>query len=139
MNPSVTTLPQQETPYHDQDVQLDDSALLAEQAYFDEYDRAMATAAFTADYYDYYNDETTNDNDMMEYEEEEVEESNQPSYDYNSDALLSLIVGVQSYLSDASVAGIDRNDSPLVDLQYKMYTYLKQRACDMGIDTDLLY
>ncbi|KAF7727783.1 hypothetical protein EC973_007014 [Apophysomyces ossiformis] len=147
MNTSATTSSQQhqqEISFYDQDVQLEDPARLAEQAYFDDYDRAMAAAALTADYYDYYNDKTINDDndEMMDYDEEYEEEeegSGQSAYDYNNDALLSLIVGVQSYLSDVSNAGIDRHDSPLLDLQYKMYSYLKQRALDMGIESDLLY
>ncbi|KAI9315164.1 hypothetical protein BX666DRAFT_1835762, partial [Dichotomocladium elegans] len=55
-------------------------------------------------------------------------------YDYEQDSLLHLIVGVQSYLTDMSAAGIDRKDSPLLELQYKMYTYLKRRAYEMGFD-----
>ncbi|KAH8556621.1 hypothetical protein BGW37DRAFT_405488, partial [Umbelopsis sp. PMI_123] len=51
------------------------------------------------------------------------------------DALLNLIVGVQQYLADLQTAGANnRQDSPLLELQYKMYTYLKQRACEMGMD-----
>ncbi|KAI7860006.1 hypothetical protein BDC45DRAFT_495462 [Circinella umbellata] len=95
----------------------------------------------------YYNEENNNMNDInakndimndneQEQQEEGEETQTKNSYDYQRDSLLHLIVGVQSYLSDASALNMDRNDSPLADLQYKMYTYLKQRACDMGVDMD---
>ena len=77
-----------------------------------------------------------NEQEQQEQQEEGEETQTQDSYDYQRDSLLHLIVGVQSYLSDASALNMDRNDSPLADLQYKMYTYLKQRACDMGVDME---
>lgn len=128
--------------------------LKEEQALFGEYDRAIATAALTADYYDYYNNDNAlsadldnldedvvmdNYYDKEQDQEEDNDIENQSVYDYQNDSLLHLIVGVQSYLSDVSSAGIDRHDSPLLDLQYKMYTYLKRRACDMGVDIDNLW
>ncbi|KAI8982195.1 hypothetical protein BDF20DRAFT_798166, partial [Mycotypha africana] len=70
--------------------------------------------------------------------EEAVQEADNDDYGYNygynygyddnhlmDDSLLKLIVDVQSYLVDAS------KDSPLLALQYKMYTYLKQRALEV--------
>ncbi|KAI8070348.1 hypothetical protein BC940DRAFT_235881 [Gongronella butleri] len=65
---------------------------------------------------------------------------NDDAYHYENDALLKLIVGVQSYLTDMAATSSSgaRQDSPLLDLQYKMYMYLKQRACDMGVDIDAL-
>ncbi|ORY94061.1 hypothetical protein BCR43DRAFT_495799 [Syncephalastrum racemosum] len=116
-----------------------------EAADFGDYDRAMAAATLTADYYDaQYYDEMEYDEmeyDEMEQDDDEPEnqkEHQQEEYDYEQDSLLHLIVGVQSYLKDVSTTGVDRNESPLLDLQYKMYTYLKQRACEMGIDTNAL-
>ncbi|KAL0095875.1 hypothetical protein J3Q64DRAFT_1615238, partial [Phycomyces blakesleeanus] len=53
--------------------------------------------------------------------------------DYQNDSLLNLVVGVQSYLSDMTTQPT-QHVSPLLDLQYKMYIYLKQRAIDMGLD-----
>lgn len=117
-----------------------------EAADFGDYDRAMAAATLTADYYDaqYY---TEMEDTEMEYDEMEQDDDEEPEnqkehqqeeYDYEQDSLLHLIVGVQSYLKDVSTTGVDRNESPLLDLQYKMYTYLKQRACEMGIDTNTL-
>ncbi|KAI9494104.1 hypothetical protein BDB00DRAFT_762685 [Zychaea mexicana] len=80
---------------------------------------------------------------MQQQEEEDQDNANNISnninnggYDYEEDSLLHLIVGVQSYLSEFNTMNVDRNDSPLVDLQYKMYTYLKQRACEMGVDME---
>lgn len=122
-----------------------------EESYFGDYDRAVAAAALTADYYDSNYDHYHPDG-FVEQEDENVmeldqEDDQQPEagehniehlYNYQEDSLLHLIVGVQSYLSDMANAGIDRNDSPLLDLQYKMYTYLKQRACDMGVDAENL-
>ncbi|KAI7879979.1 hypothetical protein K492DRAFT_178201 [Lichtheimia hyalospora FSU 10163] len=121
-----------------------------EEAYFGDYDRAVAAAALSADYYDGnydYQDEFVEqeDEDMMELDQEDDphrqdDENNNMEhlYNYQEDSLLHLIVGVQSYLSDMANTGIDRNDSPLLELQYKMYTYLKQRACDMGVDAENL-
>ncbi|KAJ8656526.1 hypothetical protein O0I10_007849 [Lichtheimia ornata] len=122
-----------------------------EESYFGDYDRAVAAAALTADYYDSNYDQYHPDG-FVEQEDENVMELDQEDdqqrqgdenniehlYNYQEDSLLHLIVGVQSYLSDMANAGIDRNDSPLLDLQYKMYTYLKQRACDMGVDAENL-
>ncbi|CDH57094.1 predicted protein [Lichtheimia corymbifera JMRC:FSU:9682] len=78
------------------------------------------------------------DEDMYDLEgqrEEQHHQGEQTTYDYRQDALLHLVVGVQSYLSDLSCSGLsnDQQDSPLNDLQYKMYTYLKRRAHDMGV------
>jgi hypothetical protein len=84
----------------------------SEQVYFNEYDQEMVEAVNEADYYD--------------YQEQEQEQEQEP---YVVDqSLLQLILDVQSYLSEAPT------DSPLFALQYKMYTYLKQRASEMGMD-----
>lgn len=82
----------------------------SEEIYFNEYDQEMAEAVNEADYYDYQEQE-------QEQEPYIVDQS-----------LLQLILDVQSYLSEAPT------DSPLFALQYKMYTYLKQRASEMGMD-----
>ncbi|KAI8376281.1 uncharacterized protein BYT42DRAFT_574077 [Radiomyces spectabilis] len=124
-------------------------AMALEEAYFADYDRAMANAALEADYNDYYVNHylcDEEDDDMMEVEEEEDDEvqgdEEEPGlldgYDYNNDSLLRLIVGVQSYLADLSQAGMDKRDSPLLELQYKMYTYLRQRAFDMGLNLETI-
>jgi hypothetical protein len=90
-----------------------------------------------------YNEAMYEEDDMLYYEEEMyAEEHQQPAEvcdktQEDQDALLNLIVGVQQYLADLQNAGANnRQDSPLLDLQYKMYTYLKQRACEMGMDLD---
>jgi hypothetical protein len=90
-----------------------------------------------------YNEAMYEEDDMLYYEEEMyAEEPQQPAEvcdktQEDQDALLNLIVGVQQYLADLQNAGANnRQDSPLLDLQYKMYTYLKQRACEMGMDLD---
>jgi hypothetical protein len=88
----------------------------AEESYFEEYDQEMVEAVNEADYYDF-------EQSQAEEEEEQQQE------DYILDeSLLKLIVDVQTYLAEAP------NDSPLFALQYKMYTYLKQRASEMGMD-----
>lgn len=92
---------------NDQLPQFSIGELEAEQSYFNDYDQEMAEAVTKADYYDY---------------QQPKEEA------YVDDSLLKLIVDVQSYLSEAPT------DSPLFALQYKMYTYLKQRASEMGMD-----
>ncbi|KAI9497050.1 hypothetical protein BDB00DRAFT_745787, partial [Zychaea mexicana] len=67
--------------------------------------------------------------------EEEDRQSAASVDSYNNDALLYLILGVQSYISEMSDTGLmNERDSPLFELQYKMYTYMKQRACEMGFD-----
>ncbi|CDS05784.1 hypothetical protein LRAMOSA08312 [Lichtheimia ramosa] len=76
------------------------------------------------------------DQEMYDFEENQVQQQqHQAEYDYQQDALLHLVVGVQSYLADLSCSGLsnDQQASPLNDLQYKMYTYLKRRAHDMGV------
>ncbi|KAI9266797.1 hypothetical protein BDA99DRAFT_506695 [Phascolomyces articulosus] len=86
---------------------------------------------------DFMNEQQEEEDDHVEVDEESEKQQEEHGYDYQRDSLLHLIVGVQSYLSDANALHQDRNDSPLVDLQYKMYTYLKQRACDMGVDMEM--
>jgi hypothetical protein len=89
-----------------------------------------------------YNEALFEESDMFYYEEDmyQHEQQLQPQCDdtqEDQDALLNLIVGVQQYLADLQNAGANNcQDSPLLELQYKMYTYLKQRACEMGMDLD---
>lgn len=78
--------------------------------YFNEYDQEMVEAVNEAEYQDYYQQEQDEETNIMD------------------DSLLKLIVDVQSYLAEAPT------DSPLFALQYKMYTYLKQRAFEMGME-----
>ncbi|CDS08745.1 hypothetical protein LRAMOSA10106 [Lichtheimia ramosa] len=146
-------------------IPVNETSLMEEQdCYFDQYDRAMEAARLSADIQDYcysqhylwqHNEQVNDDDDdtmMMDYQEEEennydddeqnmMEEDDQQSIaseeSYNNEALLSLIAGVQSYLTDATNAGIVK-DSPLLELQYKMYTYMKQQACEMGYNVDEL-
>ncbi|CAO3626339.1 unnamed protein product [Cunninghamella blakesleeana] len=118
-----------------------------EKEYFDQYDHVMTIEAERFDQYEqdpyYYNEyqQEEEDEEMnMNMEEVEVidddeQENDHPIYQVEDDALLKLIVGVQSYLASS---GADRHDSPLMDLQYKMYIYMKQRALDMGVDADAL-
>ncbi|KAG2232550.1 hypothetical protein BDF21DRAFT_428822 [Thamnidium elegans] len=82
----------------------------AEEDYFNEYDQEMTEAVTEADYHD-------------------CEQQEEP---YVDDSLLKLIVDVQSYLSEAPT------DSPLFALQYKMYTYLRQRASELGMDVSAI-
>ncbi|KAI8330269.1 hypothetical protein BD560DRAFT_416371 [Blakeslea trispora] len=83
-----------------------------EQNYFNDYDQEMMDAVNEADCYDYPK------------EEEDV---------YIIDeGLLKLILDVQSYLAEAP------QDSPLFALQYKMYTYLRQRASELGMNISSL-
>ncbi|KAI8641028.1 hypothetical protein BD408DRAFT_418959 [Parasitella parasitica] len=79
--------------------------------YFNEYDQVMVEAVNEAEYQDYY---------QQEQQEQEI--------DIMDDSLLNLIVDVQSYLAEAPT------DSPLFALQYKMYTYLKQHAFEIGMN-----
>lgn len=83
-----------------------------EETCFSQYDCDMANAAAEADYQDYYEEQ---------------------SYDYQSDSLLELVVGVQSYLAEQQ-ANSTKCDSPLYNLQYKLYTYMRQRALELGVE-----
>ncbi|CAO3609036.1 unnamed protein product [Cunninghamella echinulata] len=122
---------------------------------FEEYDQAMYNAMYYTDDYSYH------DGDYMEDDEEEEQQQQQQQDDYNDDnmmlwddnnneeyeyeeeqqhddsALLRLIVDVQMYLSESP--SLNKNDTPLLDLQYKMYTYMKQKAIELGVDTSNLY
>lgn len=83
--------------------------------YFQEYDEEML------DTIEHFDDDIQEGDEIIQDQEEE-----EP---YTMDeGLLKLIVDVQSYLADAPT------DSPLFSLQYKMYTYLKQRALEMGME-----
>lgn len=53
--------------------------------------------------------------------------------EYSNDALLQLILGVQDYIAETANAGITVNP-PLMDLQWKMYHYMRQQALEMGYD-----
>jgi hypothetical protein len=126
----------QEQYYQGPRLTFNDNALNSqdqEMIYFDdesncyEYNEAM---------YEQENDMLYYEDDMY-YEEEPQPEASDDLQQDNQDALLKLIVGVQQYLSDLQNAGANNHqDSPLLELQYKMYTYLKQRACEMGMDLD---
>ncbi|KAI8583111.1 hypothetical protein K450DRAFT_196309 [Umbelopsis ramanniana AG] len=126
----------QEQYYQGPRLTFNDNALNSqdqEMIYFDdesncyEYNEAM---------YEQENDMLYYEDDMY-YEEEPQPEASGDSQQEDQDALLKLIVGVQQYLSDLQNAGANNHqDSPLLELQYKMYTYLKQRACEMGMDLD---
>jgi hypothetical protein len=156
MNPSFGY---DEQHYHyDQQNTLMKDAIHAEEVFFAEYDEAMS---LEADYFDHHqqqiyhehqnvtdrclgnaNSDDRHAQNQQDLQEEEEEDDNMDTddvvYDYQDDALLKLIVGVQSYISDLTSVGVDRHDSPLIGLQYKMYTYLKQRVDDMGVDVDSL-
>ncbi|CAO3624255.1 unnamed protein product [Cunninghamella blakesleeana] len=73
-----------------------------------------------------------NDDDQEDQDDQEEEEEN-----HDDEALLRLIVGVQMYISESTT--LSKKDSPLLDLQYKMYTYMKQKAIELGVDTSNLY
>ncbi|GAN03937.1 hypothetical protein MAM1_0051c03393 [Mucor ambiguus] len=87
--------------------------------YFYDYDQDMAEVVNEAEYQDYC---------YQQQQQQEDQEQQEEEADIMDDSLLKLIVDVQSYLSEAPT------DSPLFALQYKMYTYLKQRAFEMGME-----
>ncbi|CEP11750.1 hypothetical protein [Parasitella parasitica] len=84
----------------------------SELIYFNEYDQNMVEVVNAAEYQDYY---------QQEHQGQEI--------NVMDDSLLNLIVNVQSYLAEAPT------DSPLFALQYKMYTYLKQHAFEIKMNT----
>ncbi|KAI9478475.1 MAG: hypothetical protein EXX96DRAFT_571029 [Benjaminiella poitrasii] len=63
------------------------------------------------------------DQQMLDAVNETYTEEKEEEYVMDA-SLFQLILDVQSYLTEAP------KDSPLLALQYKMYTYLKQRAYD---------
>ncbi|CAO3621877.1 unnamed protein product [Mucor hiemalis] len=106
-----------------------DMDLVNEEASYAQYDFDMANAVAEADYQDYYYYEDDTNEEEEAYEEEQY-------YDYQSDSLLSLVVGVQSYLTEQEQQQANlstKHDSPLYSLQYKMYTYMRQRALELGV------
>lgn len=142
----------QEQQYYSQEHQenWDMMELENEEECYAQYDLNMANALAEADYQDCYYEQQEQqqycqDYNEHEYEEEEQEEycdddyyyqPQQPSYDYQNDSLLSLVVGVQSYLTeqaDWKSSSAKHDDSPLYNLQYKMYTYMRQRALELGV------
>ncbi|KAI9299500.1 hypothetical protein BJ944DRAFT_274188 [Cunninghamella echinulata] len=114
---------------------------------FEEYDQAMYNAMYYTDDYSYHDgdymedDEEEeqqndyNDDDMMLWDDNNNEEYEEEQHD--DSALLRLIVDVQMYLSESP--SLNKKDTPLLDLQYKMYTYMKQKAIELGVDTSNLY
>ena len=101
-----------------------------EEACYAQYDFEMANAVAEADYEDMYEQEHYNSQEYAsdeEYEEEEEEEYE----DDQDDALLSLVLGVQNYLTEQ--ASHHAEQSPLYNLQYKMYTYMRHRALQLGL------
>ncbi|KAI8073151.1 hypothetical protein BC940DRAFT_290660 [Gongronella butleri] len=79
------------------------------------------------------------DDEGEEDDEFEVDGDDQEE-DHDDSSLLRLIVGVQMYLSEQEPAEpVDRADgTPLMDLQYRMYTYLRQKAFELGVDSSAL-
>ncbi|KAG2228148.1 hypothetical protein INT45_009194 [Circinella minor] len=94
------------------------------------------------DYYfpEYYDEEEVVEAVVSPEEEEEDDRKSASSMEsYNNDALLYLILNVQSYISEMSNSSLmNETDSPLFGLQYKMYTYMKQRASEVGFNVDSL-
>ncbi|GAA5809847.1 hypothetical protein MFLAVUS_003262 [Mucor flavus] len=81
-------------------------------------------------YYDETNNEQMADETCFEQYDNEMADAVAEAdyYDYRNDSLLELVVGVQTYLTEQA-----KFDSPLYDLQYKLYTYMRQRALDLGV------
>ncbi|KAG1444467.1 hypothetical protein G6F56_010286 [Rhizopus delemar] len=81
-----------------------------------------------ADYDQEMNEAMEEADDMDQYYSDE-------EYDYQNDSLLCLILGVQNYLAEQTkMYGNKVTESPLYGLQYKMYTYMRQRASELGVD-----
>ncbi|KAI8879020.1 hypothetical protein K501DRAFT_287593 [Backusella circina FSU 941] len=103
----------------------------AEQVYFNEYDMAMEEAINDADRYIEELHQMQQQEEEVGIDSEIIQEEQQAPVDENyiiDESLLRLIVDVQSYLTEAPT------DSPLLKLQYKMYTYFKQRVTEMDVE-----
>ncbi|KAI9277845.1 hypothetical protein BY458DRAFT_504213 [Sporodiniella umbellata] len=84
------------------------------------------------EYYGSYDQEISN---VIEEADDQDQYYSEEEYDYDSESLIKLILGVQTYLSEqAKIYGRNIADSPLYALQYKMYNYLRQRALELGAD-----
>jgi hypothetical protein len=99
----------------------------AEQVYFDMYDTAMEEAINDADRYIEELNQTQEQVEEVGIKSEEQQDPMDENYIID-ESLLRLIVDVQSYLTEAPT------DSPLLKLQYKMYTYFKQRVSEMDVE-----
>jgi hypothetical protein len=130
----------QQYPYQHQEQEMQEQQ---EEHCYTQYDLEVANAIAEADYQDYYceyqyqqnqqNQIDDQDECMEEYEDDKQLQYQQSySYDYRNDSLLSLVVGVQNYLTEQA-DNSSKCDSPLYNLQYKMYTYMRQRAIELGV------
>ncbi|CAO3627653.1 unnamed protein product [Mucor fragilis] len=118
-------------PYQYQEQEMQEAE--EEDYCYSQYDLQVANAVAEADYQDYYCEYQYQDEYMEEYDDEEPQQYQQdPSYDYRNDSLLSLVVGVQNYLTEQADQS-SKCDSPLYNLQYKMYVYMRQRAIELGV------
>lgn len=121
-------------PYQYQEQEMQEAEAEEDHCYT-QYDLQVANAVAEADYQDYYYCEYEYDQNeyMEECDDEEPQQYQQDSsYDYKNDSLLSLVVGVQNYLTEQADQS-SKCDSPLYNLQYKMYTYMRQRAIELGV------
>ncbi|ORZ25591.1 hypothetical protein BCR42DRAFT_400499 [Absidia repens] len=111
--------------YQQQQVYDDENGFVDNYEYDDNADTIMWDDEQQSGYYNQQDDDDAN-----EYQQEE---------NHDDSALLRLILGVQTYLDEATTTNRSTADTPLMDLQYKMYTYMKQRAFELGMDTSSLY
>ncbi|KAI9004567.1 hypothetical protein CLU79DRAFT_782819 [Phycomyces nitens] len=72
--------------------------------------------------------------DQKAYPGIQEEKTDEEYFNERQDGLLSLILGVQSYLSEVSKTRPGEHDSPLFDLQHKMFMYLKQRDFEVELN-----
>ncbi|KAL0090936.1 hypothetical protein J3Q64DRAFT_1707738 [Phycomyces blakesleeanus] len=72
--------------------------------------------------------------DQKAYPGIQEENADEEYFNQRQDGLLSLILGVQSYLSEVSKSQPGEHNSPLFDLQHKMFMYLKQRDFQVELD-----
>ncbi|SAM08598.1 hypothetical protein [Absidia glauca] len=110
---------------------------------FAQYDHAMYEDYCDDDQQQEYDDDPSyysddyEDDDAMAWDGSDYNQDGQDEKSHDDSALLRLILGVQMYLGETNVSGT-KDDTPLMELQYKMYTYMKQRALELGMDTSSL-
>ncbi|KAI8078136.1 uncharacterized protein B0P05DRAFT_542642 [Gilbertella persicaria] len=112
----MSTDHQQKEEINSSQISIKSNQLYMEDSYI-QYDLQVANVIAEADYQDYW--------------EQDKEQTNDDVQD-DSDSLLNLVMGVQNYLAEQKTIRTEEYNSPLYDLQYKMYIYMRQKAFELG-------
>jgi len=83
------------------------------------YTRTKRHTRRQATYNDYY------DRQAVAYDRRERQETQENIESQIEDPLLRLCVGVQAYIYELRQRGASHNDSPLLDIEYKLHSYVQ--------------